>query len=341
MTTQALSGAPPQPETRATKNGAARRLLRSAYFPIWPATLVLFAASPLIATGSAGLSALRGMLPFAAVLAIVAAGQTLVIQQRGLDLTVPGVMSLSAILATKLPAGHDGRLLAGILPALAVGALAGLASGVAVARFAITPLVATLGVNALLLGTILRITGGSSTASAAPGLAHFAFGGPLGLSNLAVVAVLVVAVTAVAIRATAVGRRFIAIGTSSRAAIAAGLPVRRYVIATYVAAGLLYSLGGILVAGYLRTPGLSVGDTYLLPSIAAVVLGGTSLAGGGGSVVATAAGALFLTQLQQVVFGAGAPASVQLLIQGGAIGVGMAARTVPWRRRRPAVTAGP
>jgi ribose transport system permease protein len=121
------------------------------------------------------------------------------------------------------------------------------------------------------------------------------------------------------------------IGTSARAARAAGLPVLSYTTLTYVVAALLYGTAGVLLAGYLRTPGLSAGDTYLLPSIAAVVLGGTSLAGGSGSVVATAGGALFLTQLQQVVFGAGAPSSVQLLIQAGAIAVGMSLRVIRWR----------
>ncbi|MBI1378429.1 MAG: ABC transporter permease [Frankiales bacterium] len=281
------------------------------------------------------------MLPFAAVLAVVAAGQTLVIQQRGLDLAVPGVMSLSAIAVTKLSDGNDDQLLKAVAVALLVGVLAGLVSGVAIARFGITPLVATLGVNAVLLGVILKVTGGSSTASAPPALGDFAFGDVLGVPNLVLVAVTVILVVALVIRTTTVGRRFVAIGTSAPAARAAGMPVRRFVVSTYVVAGFLYAVGGILIAGYLRTPGLSVGDTYLLPSIAAVVLGGTSLVGGGGSVVASAVGALFLTQLQQVVFGAGAPQSVQLLIQGAAIGIGMAARTIPWDRLRAARPGAP
>jgi ribose transport system permease protein len=318
-----------------------RRVLRSPYFPIWPATLVLFLVSPLIASGSAGLSALHSMLPFAAVLAIVAAGQTLVIQQRGLDLAVPGVVSLSAIAVTKMSGDGSHPLSVAVLVALLVGALAGLVSGGAITRLGITPLVATLGVNALLLGSILKLTGGSSTASAPQPLADFAFGDVLGVPNLAVVAVVVIAVVSWVIRRTVVGRKFVAIGTSAAAARAAGLPVRRYVTATYVVAGLLYAVAGVLLAGYLRTPGLSPGDSYLLPSIAAVVLGGTSLAGGSGSVVASAAGALFLTQLQQVVFGAGAPTSVQLLIQGAAIGIGMGIRTIPWGRWRRALTRRP
>jgi ribose transport system permease protein len=312
----------------------------SAYLPIWPATALLFAVSPLIAAGSLGGSALRGMLPFAAVLAIVGIGQTLVIQQRGLDLSVPGAVSLAAIIVTKYPAGHGGRLPAAIALALAACAAAGLVSGFAVTWLRITPLVATLGVNALLLGTILRITSGSSTATAAPGLADFTFGRALEIPNTVLVAVVVLAAVAVVVRTTLLGRRFVAVGTNARAAYVAGLPVNRYRLLTYAAAGLCYGCAGILLAGYLRTPGLSAGDNYLLPSIAAVVLGGTSLAGGSGSVVATAGGALFLTQLQQVVFGAGAPSSVQLLIQAGVIAAGMTLRAVPWRGvRRPRRTA--
>jgi ribose transport system permease protein len=104
--------------------------------------------------------------------------------------------------------------------------------------------------------------------------------------------------------------------------------VRRYQLGTYLVASLFAGLAGILLAGYLKTPGLLAGDDYLLPTIAAVVLGGTSLAGGNGSVIATAVGALFLVQLQQVVLGMGAPSSAQLIIQGLIICIGMAVRTV-------------
>ncbi|HLJ99437.1 MAG TPA: ABC transporter permease [Streptosporangiaceae bacterium] len=311
------------------------RLPRGPYFAIWPATVLLFAVSPLIAGGSDSTSALRSTLPFAAILAVVGIGQTLVIQQRGLDLSVPGVISLSAILVAKLPAGSDSGLLAAIVVVIAVSALTGLISGLAVTRLGITPLVATLGVNALVLGAILQITGGSSVASAPPALASFAFRRVLGVSYLLLIALALVAGVAFVIRRTTAGRRFVAIGTSAAAARAAGMPVRKYQMATYSIAAVCYGIAGVLVAGYLQTPGLSAGQSYLLPSIAAVVLGGTSLAGGGGSVLATAVGALFLTQLQQVVFGAGAPASVQLLIQSIAIGLGMALRSVRWRRPAP------
>lgn len=319
------------------------RRLGGQYAAIWPAVIVLFAISPLIAGGSLGISALQSTLPFAGVLAIVAVGQTLVIQQRGLDLAVPGMVSLAAILVTKLPDGQPGHLLPALLASVGACLAAGLVTGAAVVLLGVTPLVASLGVNALLLGVILEITGGSATTSATSNLAAFASHRVLGLSAIVWLALLIVAAVAWFGRATVVGRRFTMLGTSPAAARAAGYPVARYELLTYAAAGTLYGLAGVLLAGYLGTPGLSAGDTYLLPSVAAVVLGGTSLAGGRGSVLGTLGGALFLTQLQQDVFGAGAPQSIQLVIQAGVIGLGMTVRAIPWRAlkaRRARLRAG-
>src|SRR3954463_12412063 len=81
---------------------------------IWVATALLFAVSPLIASGSVSSSALLSTLPFAAILAIAGIGQTLVVQQRGLDLSVPGMITLTTIIVTKYPHGHEGRLPAAI-----------------------------------------------------------------------------------------------------------------------------------------------------------------------------------------------------------------------------------
>jgi len=300
--------------------------------PIWPAIVVLFAVSPFLAPGSLDASALLSMLPFAAILAVAGIGQTLVVQQRGLDLSLPGMISLTTLIVTQVPNGNDGRLPEALALALAICLVAGLISGLAVTRFGITPLVATLGVNALAIGAILQVTNGTSTAVAPPGLDAFAIGKTFGVPNTVIVAVVVIAIVTLVIRRTAPGRRFVAVGSSPTAAYVAGLRVSRYVIATYACAAVAAGLAGVMLAGFLQTPGLLPGDSYLLPSIAAVVLGGTSLAGGTGSVLATAGGALFLTQLQQVVLGTGASPAAELVIQGLIIAVGMALRTVRWRR---------
>lgn len=311
----------------STLRGRLRR--RGAFGAIWVATIVLFAASPLLASGSTSRSAILSMLPFAAILAIAAAGQTLVVQQGGLDLSVPGAISLAAAIVTQVPDGDPGKLVPVLLLVAGVAIVTGLIIGLAVTRLGITPLVATLGVNALLLGTVLQVTGGSIASTAPSNLTSFAQGRSLiGIPNTAVLALVVVAVVAVLARRTVLGRRFEAVGANPRAARAAGLSVTRHQIAAYVLASLCYAAAGVLLAGFISAPSLFSGDAYLLPTIAAVVLGGASLAGGRGSVIATAVGALFLTQLDQVVLAMGAENAVQLLIQGAIVALGMGLRNL-------------
>jgi ribose transport system permease protein len=315
-----------------------RRLRNPSRFSaIWIATALLFALSPLLAAGSVSETALLSMLPFAAILAIAAVGQTLVVQQGGLDLSVPGTISLAAALMVQIPDGDGGRLLPALLAIAAVAVATGLLIGVAVTWLGITPLVATLGVNALLLGTVLQVTGGSIANEAPHNLTDFAQGKTLGIPHTALLALALIAIVALLVRRSIWGRRFEAAGANPRAARAAGVPVMRYHVSAYVAASLCYAAAGVLLAGLLNAPSLFSGDAYLLPTIAAVVLGGTSLAGGRGSVAATAVGALFLTQLGQVVVAMGAENPVQLLIQGAIVALGMGLRNVPWGALRKVV----
>lgn len=350
MESSTRTATPVGPERAAAAAGAwghsVSRLRRSSRFgAVWAATAVLFAISPLLAAGSVSHSAILSMLPFAAILAIAAIGQTLVVQQGGLDLSVPGAIALAAAMVTKLPGGDTGKLLPVLLLVVAAALATGLVVGLAVTRLGITPLVATLGVNALLLGTVVEITGGSIASTAPQNLTSFSQGKTLGVPHTAMIAVALVLAVAFVMRRTVWGRRLEAIGANPRSAVVAGMPVRRYQVGVYMAANLCYAAAGVLLAGFISAPTLFSGDSYLLPTIAAVVLGGTSLAGGRGSVVATAMGALFLTQLEQVVLAMGAEDAVQLLIQGVIVGFGMGLRRVPWRRLRavagPRTAAGP
>ena len=138
------------------------------------------------------------------------------------------------------------------------------------------------------------------------------------------------------VKRTAFGRRFEASGANAAASRAAGLRGHRYQISAYLGAALLYCTAGVLLAGIVSQPDPFQGNNYLLPSVAAVALGGTSLLGGVGSVIASAVGALFLSQLQQFVLATGASAAVQNLVQAGALALAV---TVYGVRPRPA--AGP
>ncbi|MCW2975726.1 MAG: inner-rane translocator [Actinomycetia bacterium] len=299
----------------------AARARRSASLPIVLATALLLAVSPLLAPGSVGGSALVGMLPFAAVLALAAAGQSLVVRQGGLDLSVAGMMSLASVIVTE-----ETHLARGLELALVACLVSGCLTGLLVTRLAVTPLIATLAVNALLVGTVYRITHGILSSAVPEPLQRFTFDKTAGIPDIVVLVAAVLLVGAAVLGWTVAGRRFVAAGMSPGAARAVGIRVHRYGVMTYVVASLAYGAAGVLLAGFVGTPSLSAGDAYLLPTIAAVVLAGNRLGGGEGSVVAVGIAALFLTQLQQVVLGMGAPNSTQLIIQGSIIGLGMAAR---------------
>jgi ribose transport system permease protein len=296
---------------------------------IWIVTALLFLVSWIFQPQSVSHSSLLGMLPFAAVLAIVAVGQTLVIQQRGIDLSVPGMISITVVILSSYPNGNSSKLGAAVVIAYGAAAAAGAANGIMVSWIGITPIVATLGMNALLYGGDLAITGGVPRLTTST-LADFATSSVQGVPTSVLIAIGLTGLTFFIGKRTILGRRFEAVGASPAAARAAGLEIRRYQIGAYVAASVLYCSAGVLLAGLITSPSAFQGDTYLLPSVAAVVLGGTSLLGGKGNVVASAMGALFLSQLEQFVLTTGLNTAVENLIEAGVLALGIAIYTVRW-----------
>lgn len=288
--------------------------LTGRYTSIWIATILLFAVSPLIAPGSLGTAPLLSMLPFAAVLAIASVGQTLVVQQRGLDLSVPGSIALGAVLVTKLPQSYDWEILPSVLVALAVPLIFGLLNGIIIVVFKVMPLVVTLGMNSVLLGVVFGIAKG--TPSTAPAtLNDFTLARTFGIPNTMIIAIIVVAIAGFIGGRTIIGRRLTEVGVSEPTARAIGVPIVSYQVLAYGVAGAFYGAAGILLAAYTKTPALFLGDSYLLPTVAAVVLGGTALTGGLSSIVASGVAALFLTQLGQLFRAVGWSDAWQLIAQ--------------------------
>lgn len=309
---------------------------------IWVATILLFLASPLVAPASLSYAAVAGMLPFAAVLAIAAVGQTLVVQQRGLDLSVPGMLAFGAVLASALPQWFGWPAWLAIVAAVVLPGVAGLVNGIVVTRFGVMSLVVTLGMNAILLGTVFALSSGTP-AGAPAGLAAFAKGKLGPVPHALIIAIVVVIVVGFVSRRTVVGHRLTAVGVSEPAAAAIGLPVRTYQTLAYGLAGVAYGLAAVLYTGYVSTPPLFFGDAYLLPTVAAVVLGGTALTGGRSAIIATGVAALFLTQLGQLLRAVGIPEPMQLIAQAGVLLAVILARailgTLSLRRRHAPVPA--
>jgi ribose transport system permease protein len=293
------------------------------------ALVLLLVACQLFASTSVSKGALQGMLPFAAVLAIVALGQTLVVMQGGIDLSIAGSVSLVVVIVTHEAYGDNARVLPAALAALLVAILAGLLNGFLIGRLGLNAIVATLGTNALLYAGVLGVSGGTPRQTTDL-LASIADGDTLGVPNSVFFAVFAVAVTTVAVKQTVLGRRFEAVGANGAAAWATGLMVYRHRGGGYVWAQVLYWLGGVLLAGIINKPTAYQGDSYLLASVAAVVLGGTSLLGGRGDLIATSLAALFLTQLNQFVLALGVTTAVQTLTQAAALAIGVALYRIDW-----------
>jgi ribose transport system permease protein len=303
------------------------------------ATILLFVISALVQPESLSSSALAGMIPFASVLALVALGQTLVIQQGGIDLSVPGVVSLSGVIVSYYSSNSPGMepgmggssLGIAIVYAVVIAFVAGLVNGLLVARARVAPIVATIGMNAVLYGIDVNVSGGTPV-QVPDSLASFVDDRIFGVTTLFYIAIGMTIVVTFLIKKTVFGRTFEAVGANARAARAAGVVASRYQLAAYAGATVLYALGGIFLGGLMHLPSAFQGDGYLMPSIAAVVLGGTSLFGGAGNLTATLIAAFFLIQLQQLVLTTDAGVGVQFLFQGGAIIVGVAVYSLKLNR---------
>lgn len=292
-------------------------------------TVALIAACLLFAPSSVTWGALSGSLPFASIIAIVGLGQLLVVQQGGFDLSLPGAVSLAVVLSTHYPQGDNALLLPAVLMAAACAIVAGFANGILVSLFRLNAIVATIGVNALLYGAVFAISGGVPKTTTTL-LAAIAGGQAFGLPNTVFFALATLLVVSFVLKKTAAGRGFEAIGANTLAARAVGLHVRRHQFLAYVCAQLLYCMAGMLVAGVTREPTAFQGDSLLLPSVAVVVLGGTSLLGGRGFPVSTVVAAFFLNQLSQFALAVGVPYSAQTIIQALALGFGIGVYSLRW-----------
>lgn len=310
-----------------------RAALSKGFVTIAITTVALFIVCFVAAPTSVSPGALLGMLPFAAVLAIVGLGQMLVVQQGGIDLSIPGAVSLAIVIVSRVPNGDDSVLLPAVLLALAVAVVAGLVNGFLVGRLGLNAIIATLGTNALLFGAVLGISGGSPRRTTNL-LASIAGGVTLGVPNAVFFAIATLLVVALLLKKTVPGRRFEATGANPATARVSGLRVRTHQGAAYVWAQLLYCLAGILLAGITAQPTAFQGNAYLLPAVAVVVLGGTSLLGGRGFPLATVIAALFLSQLDQFVLALGVPYAVRNIVQAVALAAGVALYTVNWAALR-------
>lgn len=299
---------------------------------IWIALLGLIAVCGLLTPSALKIGSVQSMLPLFSVLLLLSVGQTLIVQQRGIDMSVGAIATLSGLFVAELT-GWTGNGALAVIGAIAICGGMGAINGLLTTRLNISPIVATLATGTLMAGIARLLSGGS----AMPILADLQMITKLrlfGVPCLAIFAVLIVLAGYYFINRTTHGRRFVAVGANPATARASGGRVELIQVCTYAIAGVFYGLGGFLLAGYIGYATPTAGTSYLLPSIAVVVIGGTPFSGGRGSLVATIGAAAFMTLLDQMVLSMGARPSEQLLTQAAAIVAATSVHRIPFHRFR-------
>jgi ribose transport system permease protein len=302
----------------------ASTVVAARFMPVWLATGVLAIVAAIIAPRTLQNTSWAYVLPYMTILAIAALGQMLVIMHAGIDLSTPGVISFGGNLIVGVSLGHDNRLALGILACLGLGAGVGLVNGILVGIVRLNPLIVTLAVGQIVLAWSLRYSReNTNSLQVPPALTSWAAEKPLGISSVFWMGAGITLAVALLLRYTAPGRRFQAVGANPRAAWMAGLHVRAHVVFAYTAAGILYGMAAILLAGIRINIDPAFGAGYLLAPIAAVVIAGASLSGGLASATSTWVAALALTLLTQMLLILGLSTALQFIVFGAAIIVGM------------------
>lgn len=243
-------------------------------------------------------------LQVAAFLGVIATGAMLVILLGHIDLSIPWVVTIGGMMSTAAAGWWGEAGAAAAVPfGVACGLVVGLVNGLGVAYLRIPSMIFTLGINAVAQGLMVLHTGGFAPQDHATEAMHWlAVKRPvLGIPNAALVWLAVGLVVVFILRRTPLGRYIYAIGNRESAAYLSGVSTRGVLIACFALAGMLSALAGVLLAGYSTKAYQAMGDSYLLPAIAAVVLGGTNILGGRGSYLGTVAGVILITLLQSIL----------------------------------------
>lgn len=296
--TSGMSELDKQQEAGLARRSTATRFLDAVRNSgIYLALAGLLVLSALIAPAAVAPTHLLDVTRQASALGIVGIGQTMVILTGGLDLSVGSTITLIDVMAPQMISNRPERILQTVLLCLFVGFLVGLTNGLLVTRLRINPFIATLGMNSVVLGGALVYSRGAPLGSL-PASYRFwgnGFVGPVPASTI-VWAVLVTAAIVVLGR-TVFGRRVYATGANPVAARLSGVKTERVVLTCYIVSGMSAAVAGMVLAAYIGVGTLTLGNDYMLNSIAAVVVGGTRFEGGKGSLGGTVAGALFLMVL--------------------------------------------
>jgi len=277
----------------------------------------LLVAAEIISPGFLGFNHMNSVLRQAAFLGIVAIGQTLVIIAGGIDLSIAPLISLSNVMSAQIMDGKDANVLAAVAVVLLVGILCGLVNGLGIYYLRISPLVMTLGIGSVVQGIAYIYSKGAPKGATAPLIKALSTERIFGFISSPVLIWLGLAVIVILVlRFTTLGRYVYSVGSNSVCARYSGVNIRATIVIIYIISSVMASLIGLLLVGYTGTSYLDTGNAYTMLSISAVVIGGTSVAGGLGGYAGTIAGSVIMTIIIGLLAVVRIPVSGRQIAQG-------------------------
>ncbi len=260
-------------------------------------TLATWSGAALLVDGFATGANSRNILLQVVALAIIAGGQTVVIIAGGIDLSIPWMTSVAAVLLTYLSRGSDTALVWAIPVIFGVAVVVGIFNGVGVALLKVHPIIMTLASNVILSGAIVLVAGSMPPATPPPAIRWLGQGYLLGLPAPFFLLFAVAFGVSVLLSSTSFGRRVYAIGASETVSVFSGVRPLGVIVGSYIASACTAALGGIFLVGYVGISSAGIGDKFLFASVAAVVVGGASILGGSGNYLGTLVGSVLLTMV--------------------------------------------
>ena len=262
------------------------------------------------------LSNLLNIVRNASILIIIGIGQTITLTARDVDLSVGSVLSLTSVVAAIMMNKYGIVFPAAIFAALLIGAILGLVNGLLITYVGLPPFLATYGTLWVLFGFSYLILQGAVIYGFPAGFRVIGNGSLLGIPMPIIVMALAFICGYFVLNHTTLGRRFFATGANIETAKMSGIRVDRIIIAAYVISGFLAALAGLVLIAYTNGSEARIGDSYLLPVLAVVVMGGTSLSGGQGNLLGTLVAALIMAVIHNGMNILAVPAIWQSLVVG-------------------------
>jgi ribose transport system permease protein len=258
----------------------------------------------------------NSLIVLSSFLAVLALGQGAVILTGGLDLSLPWTIGLCGILLAGMVKGSDAALIYALPIVILIGLVVGFVNGAGIVLLGVSPIVMTLAVNGVLQGVALVYSNGTPDGFSSPLLRRFMTDREFLITPVVIFVAIFVVIAVLLLGRTVFGRRIYAVGNGERVAALSGVPVGRTLVGVYMLCGLCSAIVGVLLTGFSGQASLGMGDDYLLPSIAVVVIGGALITGGRGHYLGMLGGVLLLTALQTLLAGTTLPYATRTIVFG-------------------------